>query len=280
MDSLFRRCGHCGPLRHPENIGTQYTVARLLERDDFQKRMKEDQPISLREFIYPLLQGYDSVKVKADVELGGTDQKFNLIVGRNLQRAFGQEAQIVMTLPLLVGLDGTQKMSKSLGNHIGVTENSKDMFGKLMSIPDDLMEIYFNLLTQTGGREVAEAIKSNQAHPRDAKKRLAREVVASFYGEKTANEESEEFDRIFRDKQNPENPDELIIAQNKVWVVELLKLAGAAKSGSDARRLVEQGAVTLDGVKISDATAEVTIKDGDLLRAGKKKFVKLIVQKQ
>ena len=263
-----------------ENVGTQYTVARLLERDDFQKRMKEDQPISLREFIYPLLQGYDSVKVKADVELGGTDQKFNLIVGRNLQRAFGQEAQIVMTLPLLVGLDGTQKMSKSLGNHIGVTENSKDMFGKLMSIPDDLMEIYFNLLTQTGGREVAEAIKSNQAHPRDAKKRLAREVVASFYGEKTANEESEEFDRIFRDKQNPENPDELIIAQSKVWVVELLKLAGAAKSGSDARRLVEQGAVTLDGVKISDATAEVTIKDGDLLRAGKKKFVKLIVQKQ
>jgi tyrosyl-tRNA synthetase len=262
-----------------EKIGTQYTVARLLERDDFEKRMSQDQPITLREFIYPLLQGYDSVKVCSDVEIGGSDQKFNLIVGRNLQRAFGQLPQIVMTLPLLVGLDGAQKMSKSLGNQIGVLDSPREMFGKLMSIPDTLMESYFDLLTDVLGEAISKSIRDNNLHPRDAKKQLAEKIVSFFHNPDVALRESAEFDRIFRDKQNPQAPEELFVSEKELWVVDLIKKIGAAHSGADARRLIEQQAVTIDGIKITDSKAIISIKNGSLVRAGKKRFVKLVVQK-
>lgn len=260
-----------------ENIGTNYTVARLLERDDFQKRIKDSQPISIREFMYPLLQGYDSVMVKADLELGGTDQKFNLLVGRDLQRAFGQRPQIVMTLPLLVGLDGTQKMSKSLGNYIGVTDTPKDVFGKAMSIPDDLMAMYFNLLTQEAGDEIQKQVASGAFHPRDAKVKLAAALTCGLYGAEAAKKEAAEFDRVFSQKKDPENPEELKLEAKEIWVVDLLKKAGAAQTSGDARRLVEQGGVTLDGTKITDPKAVLALKSGSLLRAGKKKFVKILL---
>lgn len=260
-----------------ENIGTNYTVARLLERDDFQKRIKDSQPISIREFMYPLLQGYDSVMVKADLELGGTDQKFNLLVGRDLQRAFGQRPQAVMTLPLLVGLDGTQKMSKSLGNYIGVTDSPKDVFGKAMSIPDNLMAMYFNLLTKEAGDEIQKQVASDALHPRDAKVKLAVALTSGLYGIETAEKEAAEFNRVFSQKKDPENPEELRLDTKEIWIVDLLKKAGASQTSGDARRLVEQGGVTLDGAKITDPKTVVALKSGSLLRAGKKKFVKILL---
>jgi len=279
---IVRNNSWLGEMPLPEFIGciaSEITVARILERDDFEKRMAQNQPIMVREFLYPLLQGYDSVKVKADVELGGTDQKFNLLMGRNLQKSFGQEPQIVMTLPLLVGLDGSQKMSKSYGNHVGVMDPAKDMFGKLMSIPDTVMETYFALLTARTEEEAGRLPELIRSKPRDAKEHLAVKIVSEYYGEKAAQKEAEEFKRIFRDRQNPENPEELSLREKEIWVVDLLKKAGAAASGGEARRLIQQGAVTLDGEKISDEKAILKIKQGALLKAGKKKFVKLVVQK-
>jgi len=268
-----------GTMPLPEFVGciaSEVTIARILERDDFEKRMTENQPIMVREFLYPLLQAYDSVKVKADVELGGTDQKFNLLMGRQLQKSFGQKPQVVMTLPLLVGLDGTQKMSKSLGNSIAVTDSPKDMFGKVMSIPDSLMLAYFRLLTTRSEDQLEFNV---QNFPRNAKVELAVSVVAQYYGKEVAQQEAQEFDRVFRDKKAPENPDEFKVSKQAIWVVDLLKETGAAASGSEARRLIGQGAVTLDGEKIADPKALVHIKEGSLLRAGKKRFIKLIVQK-
>ena len=262
-----------------EKISPHATVDQLLEREDFDKRRKAHRPITFREFLYPLLQGYDSVKVKADVELGGTDQKFNLLMGRDLQSKFNQRPQIVMTMPLLVGLDGTMKMSKSLGNYVAVTDRPSDMFGKVMSIPDRLMETYYDLLTPKKGREVAEAVSSGAKHPLDAKRELAEEIVKYYYGENKAKHASQEFDRIFCQKLDPEKPEEFGLTNTQIWIVELLKTAGAIATGSEARRLVQQGAVTLDGQKIMDPKAIVTVRDGSLLRVGKRKFIKLIVQK-
>ena len=260
-----------------EDIATRTTVARVLERDDFEKRIKENHPITIREFLYPLMQGYDSVHLKADIELGGSDQKFNLLLGRNLQRAFGQEPQIVMTLPLLVGLDGQQKMSKSLGNHIAVLDSPKDIFGKVMSIPDSLMESYYNLLTSIDGKKVVQAIIGNEIHPRDAKKKLALEICGGLYDEETALRESREFDRIFRDKQNPLSPKELILKGDKIWVVDLIKKADESLSSSDARRLLEQGGIMLDGDKITDVKQNIKPVTGMLLKVGKKNFVRLTI---
>ncbi len=257
-----------------EKIASQTTVARVLERDDFEKRMSTNQPITIREFMYPLLQGYDSVHVKADVEIGGTDQKFNLLVGRDLQRSFGQKAQVVMTMPLLVGLDGAQKMSKSLGNYVAVTDSAKDMFGKIMSIPDSLMEDYFNLLT--GADDIKIVSLEEEMHPKAAKIKLAKLIVSSYFDEKTAEEEAKEFDRVFSKKENPEHPEELKVPEKQIWIVELLKRAGAAASTSDAKRLIDQGAVSIDGQKITDFNLKVAVKKDALLKAGKKKFVKLV----
>ncbi len=258
-------------------VCTNYTLAQILERDDFQKRMSQGQPITIREFLYPLLQGYDSVQVKADVELGGTDQKFNLLVGRNLQRAFGQRPQIVMTMPLLVGLDGSQKMSKSLNNYVATNDSSKDMFGKIMSIPDPLMEPYFKLLTDEVSWAKLKAYQQEGYHPRLAKKDLAFQIVAYYYGDEIAHKESEEFDRVFRDRQNPEAPEEIRVSSKSLWIVDLIKATGSVKTSQDARRLIEQGAVELSGSKISDPKAQVEIRNGCLLKLGKKKFFKLIV---
>ncbi|MBI4352538.1 MAG: tyrosine--tRNA ligase [Candidatus Omnitrophica bacterium] len=262
-----------------EKVGTCYTVARLLERDDFEKRMKANEPITIREFIYPLLQGYDSVKVRSDVEIGGTDQKFNLLVGRNLQRAYGMEPQVVMTMPLLVGLDGVQKMSKSLGNYVGVAESPKDVFGKIMSIPDGLMEMYFDLLTPWEGRKISKEIQEKKVHPKEAKKRLASFIVSWLFGERKGEEEAEEFDRVFSAKALPKALSELELDETTIWIVELLKRAGMSSTGGEARRLIEQGAVALDGKKVTDPKAHVGVKTGSVLKAGKVRFVRLKVRK-
>ena len=251
-----------------ESLGSQYTVGQLLAREDFQKRQQENKPITICEFMYPLLQGYDSVVVKSDVELGGTDQKFNLLVGRNLQRAWNQKPQIVMTLPLLVGLDGSMKMSKSLGNYIAVNDTPKDVFGKAMSIPDALMKSYYDLLTN----EKFDA----SAHPRDAKVKLAKLLTEFLHGKKSADAEAEEFQRVFSNKETPKHPEELKIAEKEIWIAELLKRAGAVTSTSEARRLIEQGAVSINGEKISDFNLKVPVAKGALLKAGKKKLVKIV----
>lgn len=258
-----------------ESVGTQYTVARLLERDDFEKRMKADQPISVREFIYPLLQGYDSVVVKADVEIGGNDQKFNLLVGRQLQRAFHQRPQIVMTLPLLVGLDGSQKMSKSLGNCIAVNDSPKDMFGKAMSIPDTLMQIYYDLLTAEDGARIADAVRAGSLHPKEAKLRLAAAIVTDFYGAAQARAQRDDFERVFKERLTPDTPADLAVGVRRMGAAELVKRSGAVASSSEAFRIIQQGGVTLDGHKLSDPKALIDLTDGSILKVGKRMFYKL-----
>lgn len=248
-------------------IASQFNVARVIERDDFQKRMSNNQPITIQEFMYPLLQAYDSVMVKSDIELGGTDQKFNLLAGRDLQRSFGQAPQVVMTMPLLVGLDGTQKMSKSYGNHIGVLDSSKDVFGKTMSIPDALMGSWYSLLTQDS--------YDPSLHPREAKVALAKRIVASLYDEKTGDKEAAAFDSVFKDKQTPTDIKTVKVTEDQIWICKLLVQAGAAASNGEARRLVEQGAVELDGAKVSDPKLSLSVRSGAVLKAGKKNFYKL-----
>ena len=259
-----------------EKIGSRGTVDQLLQRDDFDKRIKAHRPITLREFIYPLLQGYDSVKVKSDIELGGTDQKFNLLMGRDLQSEFGQKPQVVMTFPLLVGLDGVEKMSKSLGNVVSITDPSKEMFGKIMSIPDSLMSAYFDLLTNERGDEIAQKISSGFLHPKEAKKKLASLITTWFWGDASAQKEALEFDRVFSKQENPESMPEVALAGRQIGVIDLLKQTKSASSGSEARRLVEQGAVSLDRQKISDVNLILIPSHGSVLRVGKKKFFKLI----
>lgn len=263
-------------------ISGRVTVDQLLVRDDFDKRRQAHKPIALQEMFYPIMQGYDSVAVKADVELGGTDQLFNLLMGREIQKQFSQRPQVVLTMPLLVGLDGTMKMSKSLGNYIGVTDSPKDVFGKAMSIPDGLMTQYFNLLTDENGDEIQKQIAgigtqhAAPLHPRDAKIKLAKSLTAFLHGQAAADREAEEFTRVFSNKEAPENPDELKVTEKEIWIAELLKRAGAVSSTSEAKRMIEQGAVSIDGEKVSDFNLKLAVKKGSLLKAGKKKFVKLV----
>ena len=261
-----------------EKIASMFTLAQIMQRDDFQKRFSENRPITFRELCYPLLQAYDSHHVKADVEIGGTDQLFNLLAGRDLQPKLDhdKEPQVVMTFPLLVGLDGVMKMSKSLGNYIAVNDTPKDVFGKAMSIPDALMPSYFNLLTKENGNEIQAEVASGKLHPRDAKVKLAKMLTAELHGEDAAEKEVKEFERVFSKKENPDNPEELKIAEKEIWIAELLKRAGAVTSTSEAKRLIEQGAVSIDGQKITDFNLKFTVKKGALLKAGKKKFVKII----
>ena len=248
-------------------IASQFNVARVIERDDFQKRMSNNQPITIQEFMYPLLQAYDSVMVRSDIELGGSDQKFNLLAGRDLQRSFGQAPQVVMTMPLLVGLDGTQKMSKSYGNHIGVLDSSQDVFGKTMSIPDALMGSWYSLLTQVS--------YDPSLHPREAKVALAKKIVASLYDEMTGDKEAAAFDSVFKDKQTPTDMKTVKVSEDPIWICKLLVQAGAAASNGEARRLVEQGAVEIDNSKVSDPKLSVSVREGAVLKAGKKNFYKL-----
>jgi tyrosyl-tRNA synthetase len=237
-------------------IAARHTVARMLERDDFARRYKSGQSIALHEFLYPLVQGYDSVAMQADVELGGTDQKFNLLVGRQLQEAYGQEPQVVMTMPLLEGLDGVNKMSKSLGNYIGITESAGAIFGKLMSISDDLMWRYFELLSFRPLTEIAalKAAISQGKNPRDVKFELAREIVARFHGAAAAEQAQAEFTARFREKALPTDLATITVAvgPDGIRIANLLKEVGLAASTSEANRKIDEGAVKVDGARISD----------------------------
>ncbi|MCX7919611.1 MAG: tyrosine--tRNA ligase [bacterium] len=256
-------------------IAAKYTVARMLERDDFEKRYRNGDAISIHEFLYPLMQGYDSVAIQADIEIGGTDQKFNLLVGRDLQREYGQEPQVILTLPLIEGTDGVQKMSKSLGNYIGISEPPQEMFGKLMSIPDNLMLKYYELLTDVPKSELTKiesGLKDGSLHPRQVKAELAKIIVTFFYDRTTAEVAAEEFDRIFRDKQTPEQVPVVTIfcEQEKIWIIKALAQASIAKSNSDARRLIQQNAVELDGLKVTDVNLELMVGKTYLFHVGRK----------
>ena len=258
-------------------LASQMTVARMMERDTFETRYKAGVPIGVHELLYPLMQGYDSVSIAADVELGGTDQTFNNLVGRQLQAHAGQKPQIVMIMPILVGLDGTEKMSKSKGNYIGVTEGPNDMFGKVMSIPDALMPNYYTLLTDLPGEEVHALLDPAQTHPRDAKVRLARWVVNEFHGPEAADAAAAEFDRVFSRRDVPTDMPEIRAPAGTIGIVDLITAAGFAESNGEARRLVKQNAVSLDGEKITDIHAEVSVSPGQVLRVGKRRFGRIVV---
>jgi len=266
------------PFRRLLELTAKVTLARIMERDDFSRRWQDHQPIGLHELLYPVMQGYDSIMVRADVELGGTDQTFNLLMGRQMQRDSGQEPQVTLTMPILVGLDGSQKMSKSTGNYIGVAESPDEMYGKLMSIPDELMENYFELLTSVPVAEYRRKIA--EEHPRDVKAALAAAIVTDFHGADAAQSAAANFDRIFREHDLPEDLPEIRVPRadlsgGKMWVVKLITEAGFASSNSQARRLVTQGAVSIDGTKVTDAEADVTVHDGAVLRVGRRRFGKV-----
>jgi tyrosyl-tRNA synthetase len=255
------------------------TVRQILERDDFTKRMAEEKPISLHELLYPLVQGYDSVALEADVELGGTDQKFNLLMGRNLQREFGQEPQVILTTPLLEGTDGVQKMSKSLNNYIGIDEPANEMFGKIMSISDDLMWRYYELLTDLAGPEISNLklkCEDGSMNPRDAKIRLAKLIIADFHSAGEADNAEDDFNRRFVKKEAPDEIEEKGWPSGTYKLIELLAETGLAASKGEARRLVEQGGVKVNGEKASASNADISIGgDTILLQVGKRRFLRL-----
>ncbi|OHB31484.1 MAG: tyrosine--tRNA ligase [Desulfuromonadaceae bacterium GWC2_58_13] len=262
-------------------LAARYTVARMLERDDFHKRFAGHQPIAIHEFLYPLVQGFDSVALKSDVELGGTDQKFNLLVGRELQRQEGQRPQSVLTMPLLEGLDGVNKMSKSLHNYIGITEPPREIFGKVMSITDELMVRYYELLSDVD-LATFEKIKdgvagtAGGAHPMESKKALARELVARFYDEEQACQAEDDFVQQFKQKEIPDDIDLITIAATEpLWVCRLLTDAGVTKSNGEARRLIEQGGVKINGEKIDNPAFEVNPSGEMVFQAGKRRFVRI-----
>jgi len=254
-------------------LAGRITVARILEREDFRKRLDDEKPVGMHEILYPLCQGYDSVAIKADVELGGTDQKFNNLVGRNLQGQYGQESQVVMLMPLLVGLDGVDKMSQSLGNYIGITEEPNEMFGKTMSIPDHLMESWFTLCTDVPLPEVADLIKSN---PRDAKLRLAREIVALYHGGAAGADAEKYFINTFSKREEPvDAPEARIPPSDGYWpVAKLIAELALTASVGEARRLIEGGGVSIGGDKVTDPRATISAEEleGKVLRVGKHKF--------
>ncbi len=262
------------------DLASKVTVARIMERDDFAKRWAAHQQISVHELLYPIMQGYDSIMVGADVELGGTDQTFNLLMGRQMQRSSGSAPQVTITMPILVGLDGTQKMSKSKGNYIGVTEPPADMYGKVMSIPDTLMENYFELLTPIPETEYREMLATG--HPRDTKAALALAIVTEFWGRPAAVEAAARFDRVFRDHKLPTDLPEITLGaadlqESRISLVRLITTAGFAPSNSEARRLVRQGAVTLDGKRLDDPNQDVQVAQGQVLKVGKRRFGRIAI---
>ncbi len=268
----------CDPLgaRGMIQLASRYTVARMMERDDFTKRFKGGQPISVHEFLYPLMQGYDSVALKSDLELGGTDQKFNLLVGRELQKEYGQEPQCILTMPLLEGIDGVDKMSKSKGNYIGISETPESMFGKIMSISDTLMWRYYELLSFRTLEEISALRSEIEAgrNPRDAKVLLAQEIVGRFHSPQAADSALAAFEARFRDGAIPENMPEVSIAGAPVGILKVLREAGLVASGAEAQRNIEQGGVRLDGVRIEDRTA--TLAPGTyVVQVGKRKFARV-----
>lgn len=289
---LVRNSEWLAPLRFKEvlELTSRFTVARILERDDFDRRYKENKPLGLHEFLYPVMQAYDSVVLHSDIEIGGTDQKFNLLAGRNLQRAMGQEPQCVLTLPLLEGTDGIEKMSKSLNNDVGLTDEPNEMFGKLMSIPDEVMWKYFKIVTQIEPVEIEKIrndVESGSMNPRDAKERLARELVKTYYSQVEAESASEEFRRVFSQKGLP---DEIRVARvplsrfhgGKLWVVDLLVSLGVASTKGEARRLIDGGGIYIDGIKVADCDLELTTEElsGKVIRKGRKTFLEIEITEE
>jgi tyrosyl-tRNA synthetase len=261
-------------------LSSKYTVARMIERDDFTKRFKAGEPISIHELLYPLAQAMDSVAIQSDVELGGTDQKFNLLVGRDIQREFGLEPQVILTMPLLVGTDGIEKMSKSLDNYIGITDEPSQIFGRTLSIPDNLIYTYFELATNVSNSKLAEIkdlLKSENVNPRDLKRELARTLVTMYHSAEAAESAQKEFDNIFINKGLPDEIEEFSIGNNKeINILDLIVLVNFAPSKGEARRLVQQGGVSIDNEKISDLQQVISVKPGMILKVGKRKFIKFI----
>jgi tyrosyl-tRNA synthetase len=265
-------------------LAGRYTVARILEREDFSKRYTNQHPIAMHELLYPIVQGYDSVALEADVELGGTDQRFNLLVGRELQREYGQESQVVLTMPLLEGLDGVQKMSKSLGNYIGINEAPNEQFGKVMSISDELMFRYYELLTDiplAGIQKLKQDVQSGKRHPMEAKADLAVRIIAGYHGETAAESAREEFNRVFRNKDIPEDIEvkEVSLASGPLRIMKLLTSLGLAPSNTEAQRLIESGAVHMNGQRVTDVRAEISQPGEYLFKVGKRRFLKMIAAK-
>jgi len=253
------------------------TVARMLERDSYELRYKRGNPIGIHEFLYPLMQGYDSVIIKSDIELGGTDQTFNNLIGRDLQKLDGQKPQVVMVMPILVGLDGTEKMSKSKGNYIGVTDEPGDMFGRVMSISDEMMENYFTLLTDIRAEEIAELANPSKTHPKEAKVLLGKTIVAQFHDEDAARRAAAEFEKVFAKGQLPDNMPEVVIEADAITASKLLVKCRLVESGGEAKRMIKQSAVSIDSKKISDPNAEIAPTDGMVVQVGKRKFARLKV---
>lgn len=264
-------------------LASKTTVARMLERDDFEKRYRENQAIGLHEFFYPLMQGYDSVSLECDVELGGTDQKFNLLMGRQLQREYGQEEQIAMMLPLLEGLDGEKKMSKSLGNYIGIDEEPQEMYGKAMSIPDELMLRYYELVTDMSIEDLEtlrRQLDEGTLHPRDAKMRLAKTFVRMYHGEEAAEAAERHFTTVFQKQALPDDMpvigvDQAMLENGKIWVVKLLTHLDLVPSNGEARRMIQQGAVKINEEKIDKVNADVEVEDGMIVQVGRRRFARV-----
>ena len=261
-------------------LASQLTVARMLERDDFKKRFESNRPISIHEFLYPLIQGYDSVALGADVELGGTDQRFNLLMGRDLQKSKGQEPQVVLTMPLLEGLDGVNKMSKSLGNYIGISESADDIFGKVLSISDELMFRYYELLSDLSMDEIGslrQDMEDGKIHPKAVKVQLAKEIVARFHDAESADAAEHNFEQVFKKHELPDDiPEKEIVAEEEeVWLPKLLLEAELVKSTSDGRRMIKQNAVSVDGEKVGDMNANIPAQGTVLLQVGKRRFCKV-----
>lgn len=262
---------------------SKYTVARMLERDDFANRFREQKPIGIHEFLYPLMQAYDSIALRADVELGGTDQKFNLLVGRDMQREYGQEPQVIITLPLIEGTDGVEKMSKSLGNYIGINENSYDMYGKVMSIPDKLMLTYFEVLTDIAYPDlvkIEQDLKEETVSPLIIKKRLAKEIVKNYHGYSEANEAEQNFQKVFQERKIPENIENVLLPKNifkdnKLWIVRLIRQTKLLNSTGEILRIIEQGGIRINNKKVRQTDIDIEIKDGDILRIGKLHFYRI-----
>ena len=270
------------------NLTSKFTVARMLERDDFKKRFKRNTPIAIMEFLYPIMQAYDSIAIEADVELGGTDQRFNLLMGRELQKEFSQKPQIAITMPILVGTDGIEKMSKSLGNYIGVDEPPQEIFGKVMSIPDNIMMDYFRLVTTLDSeeiREIEDSIKKEKLNPSIAKRKLAKIIIENLYTINDALEAEEDFNLIFKKKEIPDKVEEYIInpkdiKNKKISLVQLLTDSGLTKSNGEARRLVAQGGIKINERKISDPNLELSLNDINekVIQRGKRHFRKIITK--
>jgi len=259
-------------------LTSSMTVARMLERDTFELRHKKGDPIGIHEFLYPLMQGYDSVMIKSDVELGGTDQTFNNLVGRDLQKLNGQKPQVVITTPILVGLDGKEKMSKSKGNYIGVTDEPNDMFGKVMSISDDMMENYFTLLTDQPSEKITDFVNPDKTHPKEAKVLLGKTIVTQFYNESASAAAAAEFDKVFAQGQLPDEIPEIEIAAGPIPAGKLLLACKLVSSGGEAKRMIKQAAVIIDAEKIDDPNKQIAPADGMVVQVGKRKFARLKVR--